>query len=261
MDFADSKVARPRWAGPLQLLRWLVVQCFKRPRHRSGWWRQPLEASTIGGILLRPLVLRFFRPMNHDAASEPDTSASLLDRLGNPGNREANEDWNRFVDLYAPLIYRWGQQRRLQPPDVQDLVQEVMVSLHQLLPTFRYDPQQRFRGYLRGITTRVLSQRQRRRQPGQADQATLHELVDDNPVHRPDYFEQREYDAYVSRRSLELIREQFPDQQWRACWLTIVEGQSIASVCQELQMTANMVYLARSRVLAVLRRELRHLLG
>jgi RNA polymerase sigma-70 factor (ECF subfamily) len=47
---------------------------------------------------------------------------------------------------------------------------------------------------------------------------------------------------------------------WQACWQTVVEGRAVAEVARELGITTNAVYLARSRVLSHLRRDLDGLL-
>ena len=69
-------------------------------------------------------------------------------------------------------------------------------------------------------------------------------------------FERQEYGAYVSRRSLELIKRHFPEVQWKACWMQVVEDRSAADVALVLGITRNRVYLARSRVLARLKQDL-----
>ena len=77
------------------------------------------------------------------------TPASLLERLRQPFEPDA---WNRFVSLYTPLIYSWGRRAGLQDEDSADLVQEVFVTLLDVLPTFTYDRHKSFRGWLRTIT-------------------------------------------------------------------------------------------------------------
>src|SRR5436305_2458307 len=77
------------------------------------------------------------------------TPASLLERLRQPFEPAA---WERFVSLYTPLIYSWSRQVGLQESDAADLVQDVFVTLLQVLPTFTYDRQQRFRKWLRTVT-------------------------------------------------------------------------------------------------------------
>ena len=76
------------------------------------------------------------------------TSISLLERL-----RKTNQDaaWQRFVDLYAPLIYHWARHQGLNATDAADLVQDVLAMLIAKLPEFNYDPTQRFRGWLRTV--------------------------------------------------------------------------------------------------------------
>src|ERR1700686_2389829 len=77
------------------------------------------------------------------------TPSSLLERLRQPFEPEA---WGRFVALYTPLIYSWGRRVGLQEQDAADLVQEVLVTLLQVLPSFSYDHQRSFRRWLRTVT-------------------------------------------------------------------------------------------------------------
>ena len=51
------------------------------------------------------------------------TPVSLLERLRQPGDQEA---WQRFVELYGPLIYAWSRRAGLQDQDAADLVQDVL---------------------------------------------------------------------------------------------------------------------------------------
>src|SRR5438445_6391414 len=54
------------------------------------------------------------------------TSTSLLGRLRQPGERQA---WQRFTELYTPLLYYWARRLGMQPSDAADLVQEVFALL------------------------------------------------------------------------------------------------------------------------------------
>ncbi len=88
------------------------------------------------------------------------TSASLLERLRQPGQEEA---WTRFVELYSPLIYYWGRRTGLQAQDASDLVQDVFTLLLKKLPEFEYDRKQSFRGWLRMVTRNKWKENRRRR--------------------------------------------------------------------------------------------------
>lgn len=174
-------------------------------------------------------------------------------RLGDQNSQTQGVDWDHFVDLYVPLVLRWAREQGLQSTDAQDLVQEVMVKMHRSLPDFRYDPSKSFRGYLYRVTKNTLHDLRTRRLQliDPCDQATL--AQEDTQLGA---FEREEYNSHISYHALKLITRDFPEEQWRACWMQVVEGKSAGETAQELEITKNMAYLARSRVLARLRVEL-----
>src|SRR5205807_7472116 len=89
-----------------------------------------------------------------------NTPSSLLERLRQPFEPEA---WARFVSLYTPLMYSWARRVGLQEQDAADLVQDVFVTLLQVLPTFTYDRRQSFRRWLWTVT--INKWRKDRKQP------------------------------------------------------------------------------------------------
>jgi len=56
-------------------------------------------------------------------ADAPLTRPSLLVRIKDLADRQA---WERFVELYAPLVYGFARKRGLQEADASDLTQEVL---------------------------------------------------------------------------------------------------------------------------------------
>src|SRR5581483_7290468 len=77
------------------------------------------------------------------------TSPSLLEQLRQPTNQAA---WRRFVQLYTPLLHHWARRLGLQDHDAENLVQEVLLTLLDVLPRFNYQPGKRFRGWLWTVT-------------------------------------------------------------------------------------------------------------
>lgn len=77
------------------------------------------------------------------------TPVSLLEQLRHPNAAPAA--WGRFVDLYAPLLYRWGRGLGLQESDAVDLGQDVFGILVKELPKFSYRPDGSFRAWLKTI--------------------------------------------------------------------------------------------------------------
>jgi RNA polymerase sigma-70 factor (ECF subfamily) len=184
------------------------------------------------------------------------TPASLLDRLRQPF---ASEAWARFVALYTPLIYSWGRRVGLQDPEAADLVQEVFVTLLQVLPTFTYDRQKSFRRWLRTITLnkwRNLRKRPDQRvKPGAC--AALEAVAGAADL---DEAWEVEYQQHLAARALAIMRADFQEATWKACWEMTVEGRPAADVAAELGLTVGAVYAAKFRVLDRLRSELDGLL-
>jgi RNA polymerase sigma-70 factor (ECF subfamily) len=183
------------------------------------------------------------------------TPPSLLERLRLPNEAGA---WDQFVALYTPLLYRWARARGLQEADAGDLVQDVLVLLVRKLPEFRYDPGRSFRAWLHTVTLNCWRDRQRRKsgQPvGGGDDLSDPPAPDDIGE-----IAEAEYRSYLVRRALELMRAEFRPTTWQACWEHVVSGKTAAQVAAELGLTPGAVYVARSRVLARLREELRDLI-
>ena len=63
------------------------------------------------------------------------TSISLLHRLQ---QTEDSENWNRLVDLYAPLLRAWLRKYEVQDSDADDLVQRTLRQI--LVPGDFGDP-------------------------------------------------------------------------------------------------------------------------
>src|SRR5262245_8570716 len=185
------------------------------------------------------------------------TSVSLLQRLRRPG--EAQESWQRFVQLYTPLLFHWARKLGLSVDDAADLVQEVLVLLVQKLPEFAYDPQRSFRGWLRTVMQNKWRDSRRLRRIPVAEQIAG-DLVDTEDDDAAAALEEAEYQQYVVKQALELMQAEFQPATWKACWEYMIVGKPADAVAKELGLTVNAVYLAKSRVLSRLREELAGLL-
>jgi RNA polymerase sigma-70 factor (ECF subfamily) len=188
----------------------------------------------------------------------PETSVSLLERLRLCPDAPA---WQRFVDLYTPLIRAWLHRHGVQPADADDLVQEVMGELIRELPGFKHEQRTgAFRRWLRSITVNRLRVfwRSRRGRPmgvgGTEFGRLLSELEDPESGLSRDW--DVEHDHYVARRLLELIESEFEPATWQAFRMLVMEGKPTSAVAAELGVSVNSVRIAKSRVLSRLRHEI-----
>jgi RNA polymerase sigma-70 factor (ECF subfamily) len=73
-------------------------------------------------------------------------------------------------------------------------------------------------------------------------------------------FAEAEFQQHLVMRALQLMQSEFQPVTWKACWEHVVCDRPAAEVANELGITVNAVYLAKSRVLRKLRQELQGLL-
>ena len=67
--------------------------------------------------------------------------------------------------MYTPLLYYWARGQGQSESDAAGLVQEVFLVLVVALPTFRYEADGSFCGWLRALTLNKHRELQQRRYP------------------------------------------------------------------------------------------------
>jgi RNA polymerase sigma-70 factor (ECF subfamily) len=192
-------------------------------------------------------------------AEGPDTRPSLLLRL-----RDARDDgaWGEFVGLYSPLVYGFARKQNLQDADAADLTQDVFRAVAGGIGRFDYNPRLgTFRGWLFTLVRHQLSDfRERvRRQVCLPHDPNWQAQLDLQPT--PDQGLEAEWDRECERHlfaaAAERIKGDFQMATWAAFWRTAVDGHVPATVAADLGLSVAAVYLARSRVMARLREQVR----
>ncbi|HEX7447398.1 MAG TPA: RNA polymerase sigma factor [Pirellulales bacterium] len=191
-----------------------------------------------------------------------DTPASLLERLRLEPDQAS---WRRLVDLYQPMLTAWLRRYALQAADLDDLRQDILSVVFREVSAFQHQGQRgAFRCWLRRIMVNRLRTfwREQRKRSELGDGRALAELIEqlDDPASGLSRLWDSEHDRYVTRRLTELLKGEFEPATWNAFEQLIFEGRSTADVARTLNMTANAVRLAKSRVLRRLRQEIQGLL-
>ena len=196
-------------------------------------------------------------------AEPPLTRVTLLTRLRDGRDGDA---WREFFDLYGPVVYRFARNRGLQDADAADLMQDVLRSVARNAHRMEYDPKRgTFRGWLYTVTRNKIynflnGQRHRPRASGDSD---AHERLESAPAREddgPDADWEREYQRRLTDRAMDIVKEEFQPATWQAFWGTAVDGRPATEVGTGLKMSAGAVYVAKSRVLARLRDEVKKMI-
>lgn len=189
------------------------------------------------------------------------TRQSLLLRVRDLSDRAA---WQDFVECYAPRVFAWCLRFRLQEADAADATQTVLMKLVEGLRSFEYDSERgRFRGWLKTVTRHVSADVARGwRERGTGDSQfleTLHNL--EQPEAADALLEEVElgYQKELLRRAAVSVQVRVQPRTWDAYRLTCEQEVSASQVAAQLGMPVSEVYVSKSRVLKMLREEIRKL--
>jgi RNA polymerase sigma-70 factor (ECF subfamily) len=186
-----------------------------------------------------------------------DTSSSLLDKI----RAKDEKAWERFIHLYSPLVYKWCRQGDLQEADAADVGQEVFRSVAAAIGNFRHErDSDTLRGWLRTITRNKLNDFGRRKRNetqarGGSDAQEEFQQLPDEKLGEADETSIEEDNRLIYRRAVEMVLSECEETTRKAFMAYAVEQRPAADIAEELGITVNTVYLAKSRILRRLREE------
>lgn len=191
--------------------------------------------------------------------SPPETRASLILRLQNPGDVAA---WDEFVEVYGEVVFRVAKSRGFQTADAEDLVQEVMFAVARSVAQWlERGDRGRFRAWLlriaRNEATDMITRRATRSlgADGVAAAAIL------NALPAPDEISSHlaeEHERAVFQWAADRVRTTVAPHTWQAFWLTHVEGLSIEAAAEQLRTRPGNIYFGRCRVIARIKELVQH---
>lgn len=184
------------------------------------------------------------------------TSLSLLERA----RAGADRAWDRLVALYQPLVYHWLKRQALSHHEAEELTQEVLLVVHKELGAFAHPGAPgAFRGWLRVVTAHRAQAfwKAGKLRPAAVGGSDFHAAVEqlEDPHSALSRVWDHEHDEHVLRRLLELMEGEFEARTLRAFRRQVLDGVAAEEAAAELGMSVGAAYVAKSRVLARLRKE------
>lgn len=185
------------------------------------------------------------------------TTSRLLDDLREPRNDAA---WAELDRRYRPIVAALGRRAGLGEADAADAAQETLAEFFRAYAAARYDRSRgRLRQFLIGIARMKIADVQRRRGRGG-------EVAGDLDTSLPPEADQGQGGAWtiafadaqrseVLREAIQSLRgsDRAAEKTLRAFEMVALRHVPVAAVAEELGMTAQEVYLAKSRCLERLR--------
>lgn len=163
------------------------------------------------------------------------------------------------MDLYTPLLFYWCFKYGLARSDAEDVSQEVLMRVNKGIHHFqKTEAANTFRGWLRIITQRIVIDHVRRRKlmPPTVFIENVPEPVDVIDSESPTNSELDAETQILYQRALDLLERDFSPTTVQAFLLSVINEVPVDVVAQQLGMSQNAVYIAKSRVLSRLKSDL-----
>jgi RNA polymerase sigma-70 factor (ECF subfamily) len=191
-------------------------------------------------------------------AKIPDTRVSLILRLGEPANAAA---WQEFADIYTPALFALARNRGLQPADAEDVTQEILFGVARSVQRFQPDANRaKFRTWLWRIARNLLADfsagRTRRPIAGLASDSWLDAICSTEDESPEDPELEREVRASMFRLAARRVQHRVAASTWAAFEASAIQGRPAAEIAIEQGLATGGVYVARCRVMKMIRSEL-----
>jgi RNA polymerase sigma factor (sigma-70 family) len=193
------------------------------------------------------------------------TRRSLVDRLANWDDRAR---WQEFFDSYWKLIYSAARKSGLTDAEAQEVVQETIITVAKRIDQLRYDPARgSFKGWLLHITRWRIADQFRKRLPAQTSgrrsdddrqTATIERVADENAIDLDELWE-REWQENLLAAAAARVKKQIDPKQFQIFDCYVRKDWPAQKVAKQLRVSVGQVYLARHRVAALLKKEVRAL--
>jgi RNA polymerase sigma-70 factor (ECF subfamily) len=193
------------------------------------------------------------------------TRRSLVDRLANWDDQRR---WQEFFDTYWKLIYSAARKSGLTDAESQEVVQETIITVAKKIDKLRYDPAiGSFKGWLLQITRWRIADQFRKRAPGEAkrarspdDRATATiERVPDSHVVDLDALWEKEWQDNLFAAAIVRVKKKIDPKQFQIFDCYVRKEWPAQKVAEQLRVNIGQVYLARHRVAALLKKEIKAL--
>lgn len=196
------------------------------------------------------------------------TRRSLIEKLK---DWDDHRSWDEFYKTYWRLIFSVGLKSGLFPEEATDLVQDVVLTIAKQQKEGRYDHTQgSFKAWLMNLTRwRITDQMRRRKREnaifqkqgnkdgGDENASAFLENLGDPDRSELEKIWDAEWARSLTERALSAVRNQASPRQFQIFDCYVVKGWAPAKVTQNLGVSLAQVYLAKHRIGAMLRKEIK----
>jgi len=191
------------------------------------------------------------------------TRHSLLDRLK---DWQDQESWREFFNTYWKLVYGVALRAGLSETEAEDVVQETFISLAKTMPDFKYDPKVcAFKTWLQHLTRKRINDQFRKRRPVRVKSGAAKDNARTSTIERVpdpagldvDALWDEEWKKNLFDAATERVKARVNPKHYQMFYLSVVKQMPVAEVASTLRVSASRIYLAKHRISALLKKEVR----
>jgi RNA polymerase sigma-70 factor (ECF subfamily) len=195
------------------------------------------------------------------------TRSSLVKRLG---NWQDHGSWQQFFDTYWRLIYAVALKAGLSQAEARDVVQETVLAVAKQMRENGYDrSKSSFKKWLCLITRRRIIDHFRKRtdpkirpppqaRDGTSRTDTVHRVPDPASLDLDSVWEE-EWQKNILEAAIERVKQRVTPKQFQIFDLSVLRALPVGEVSTLLKVNAAQIYLARHRVGAMIKKEVKRL--
>ncbi|MCX6905026.1 MAG: sigma-70 family RNA polymerase sigma factor [Verrucomicrobia bacterium] len=203
--------------------------------------------------------------MNQASEKVAETRQTLLSRLKNWDDQES---WRQFFDTYWRLLHGVALKAGLTEQEAQDAVQETIIAVAKTMPRFQYDPAKcSFKTWLWHLAQKRISDQFRKRPPAAVSArfhaptatsrtATIERVADPASVDLAAAWE-KEWEQNVFDAAVKRVKTKAGIEQYQIFDFYVLRNWPVKKVASALGISAARVYLAKHRVMGLVKREAR----
>ena len=206
------------------------------------------------------------------AQPSPQTRLSLLSRIKDWDDRDG---WQQFYDTYSHLIFGVALSAGLNHEEAEEVLQETVLTVAKKLradtgqePAFKYDPAKgSFKSFLFHTTRWKITDQFRKRvpldrKPTRRDIRTNRTPTEARIPDPNNDFEAKfdqDYRQTIQEAALERVKHTVKAKHYQVYDLYVLKQWPVAKVAQVLGLNAGQIFVAKHRILALMKKEVQRL--
>jgi RNA polymerase sigma factor (sigma-70 family) len=194
-----------------------------------------------------------------------ETRRTLLQRLK---HWDDEESWRQFFNTYWRLLHSVAIKAGLTETEAQDAVQETIISVAKTMPKFQYDPARcSFKTWLWHLAHKRITDQFRKRPPracaapptsgtGTSRTGTVERVADPASLELDQVWD-KEWEQRIFEAAVERVKSKASVEQYQMFDFYVLRNWPVKKVASTLGISSAQVYLAKHRVMGLIKREVK----